>query len=241
MMLMDSILQIPHEELKVLVKHSINDKHKSQRTIINIIFKAILHTKTDLDEHTERVLQMLLKDDRVDVTYDNDYPIKYATYHGNYKVVYYLLNDKRVNGATHNNLPIRIASERGHSNIVKLLLTYREVNPADCDDESIISASKNGYVDIVKLLLNDDRVNPCTNEFEAIKLALKNGHIDVVKLLLSDKRVKQMNHSHILHDFYHLVIEQFDLIDIYVSKRSPKYSEKREEIREIITMMKSKY
>jgi len=132
------------------------------------------------------VVELLLKDERVNPAADDNYAIQLASQNGHTEVVKLLLKDPRVNPAANENEAIGLASENGHTEIVKLLLKDPRVNSADDDNYAIRAASINGHVEVVKLLLSDPRVNFTVNHKKLMKLALKNDHYAVINVLLTD-------------------------------------------------------
>jgi len=76
------------------------------------------------------VVKLLLKDRRVDPTFDNNYPIRIASCYGHYHVVKLLLKKGEVNPADMNNYALRMAGNDGHLEVVKLLLSDPRVKPA---------------------------------------------------------------------------------------------------------------
>jgi len=142
------------------------------------------------DKGYSELVELLLKDKRVDPTINDNKPMRSALKYHHYDVVKVLLADKRVNPAVYENYAIQLASKYGHADVVKLLLADKRVNPAVYDNYTIQLASKYGHADVVKLLLADKRVNPADDDNSAIKRASEYGHVDVVKLLLGDPRVR---------------------------------------------------
>ena len=164
-------------------------------------------------------VKLLLRDQRVDPSDNENEAIIEASMYGHWKVVKLLLQDTRVDPSDSQNNAIIEASRNGHLEVVKLLLHDSRVAPSDQDNEAIIEASENGHWDVVKLLNNDSRVvidniheyaiiiasirgdkklvqrllnagaNPVIRYNLAIIGASANGHADVVELLLQNTRV----------------------------------------------------
>ena len=139
-------------------------------------------------EHLE-VVNLLLNDNRVDSSVDNQCAIRTASENGHIEVVKLLLNDNRVDPSVDNQYAIQWASNNGHIEVVKLLLNDPQVDPSADNQYAIRWASSKGHVEVVKLLLNDQRVDPSANNQYAIQWASEKGYIEVVKLLLNDQRV----------------------------------------------------
>jgi ankyrin repeat protein len=139
---------------------------------------------------------MLLNDNRVDSSAQNNRALITASSNGHYKIVELLLKIGVNPFAQHKALinacsvkrvdPIEL---KNYLLIIQLLLGNRGVNPAANQNEAIRHASRNGHYEIVKLLLKDSRVDPSANDNEAIRYASRNGHFKVVYLLLGDIRV----------------------------------------------------
>ncbi len=131
----------------------------------------------------------LYKVSKLDMSFDDNESIGWASIKGHTEIVKILLEDPRVDPSDRNNLAIRLASENGHIEIVKLLLKDPRVDPSDYNNYAIIYASTKGHAEIVKLLLADPRVDPSAENNLAIRWAVVNCHKEVVKLLLQDPRV----------------------------------------------------
>ncbi len=131
----------------------------------------------------------LLKVTKLDMSFDINWPIKWASADGHTEVVKLLLEDPRVDPSAQDNYAIIVASQFGHLEIVKLLLKHPRVYPGDSNNLAIGYASENGHIEIVKILLGDPRVDPSADRNYAIRLASENGHTEIVKLLLEDQRV----------------------------------------------------
>jgi len=103
----------------------------------------------------------ILGDYQVNVSCDNNAPLRLACAHGHFKIVKFLLLDtyNRVNPAAESNDPLIRAVTRGYYDIVEFLLKDPRVDPGDRDNLAIKIASKFGYTDIIKLLAKDLRAN----------------------------------------------------------------------------------
>jgi len=137
------------------------------------------------------IVRMLLDDDRIDPSINNDIAIRFASLRGRAGAVRMLLKDGRVDPSSTDNNAIRAASGYGHIEVVHALLEDGRANPSALNNEAIRDASENGYVKVVQLLLEDDRVDPSDHENLAIVWACAEGHIEVVRMLLADSRVVQ--------------------------------------------------
>jgi len=135
------------------------------------------------------IIDMLLSDDRVDPSTNQNDAIIQASMDGQLEIVNRLLQDVRVDPSTQYNDALIEASAQGHVNIVDRLLQDERVNPADYDNDAIGKASLHGHVAMVYKLLQDPRVDPSDNDNYAIMQASRFGHWQIVELLLQDIRV----------------------------------------------------
>lgn len=104
------------------------------------------------------ILNLLLKDSRVDPSAINNYAIQHASMNGHLSIVESLLQDSRVDPGDDNNLALNIASQKGHEEIVELLLKSSKVNPMDLNNAALSYALKNNHISVAKMLLKDHRV-----------------------------------------------------------------------------------
>ncbi len=141
-------------------------------------------------EHDVEVMELLLKDKRVDPSTDNDFAILRISQTGPVHIIKLLLEDTRVDPGYSFNVAIQYASRHGQFEIVELLLKDNRVNPCDMNNWAIKWASENNHWKIVELLMKDERVcSSIANNIEinqAIEQALENGHWQYVKLLISN-------------------------------------------------------
>jgi hypothetical protein len=135
------------------------------------------------------LLKLLLTDERIDPSADDQYPIRFACKNGHTEIVKLLLADQRVDPSSQDQIALCVACDNGYLEIVKLLLADQRVDPSADNQFSIREACRNGHLEIVKLLLADQRVDPSADNQHAVQLAGKNGHTEIVKLLLADQRV----------------------------------------------------
>ena len=162
--------------------------------------------------HT-KVLELLLKDNRVDPSYDNNCLIQEAchNYAFGYELVEILLKDPRVDPTDDGNLAIEYASENDDYELVKLLLGDIRINNADSINIAIRTAIKHGNHKTLRILLNNDKVDPVGySVLSAIKCAVKNGYSKIIKMLINDKRFDtiwfNVDH-HPLYNLFHKILE----------------------------------
>ena len=77
---------------------------------------------------TWEVVRLLLADERVDPSADNNLLIREAENNNRVEIVKLLLADERVDPASNNNYAVRVAREKGYFEVVELLLNDPRVN-----------------------------------------------------------------------------------------------------------------
>ncbi len=115
--------------------------------------------------------KILLEDQRFTLSEDNNYPIRYACFHGYVNIVKLLLEDDKVDSSVNNNFCIGEASKKGYIEIVQLLLNNNKVDPSDNKNYAYKMARigynsnplyrgkrHDDFEKIEKLLINDQRV-----------------------------------------------------------------------------------
>lgn len=137
----------------------------------------------------DKVVEILLTDERVDPSGDDDYVIRWAAKKGHDKVVEILLKDERVDPTTNKNEAVRYAAKNGHDKVVKILSKDERVDPSDFSNFAIREAAFYGHEKVVKKLLKDPRVDPRAVFDEPLRVATQQGHVGIVELLLKDPRV----------------------------------------------------
>jgi ankyrin repeat protein len=85
------------------------------------------------------------------VSYNSNFPFRYACGNGNLKVVELLLSYHATDPSDKDNHAIRLASENGHFEVVKLLLSHG-VDPSSKNNYAIEHAFENDHVHVVNLL-----------------------------------------------------------------------------------------
>lgn len=143
------------------------------------------------------VVELVLKDERVDPSASNNQAIILASENGRSKIVDLLLNAKNfIPGGN----AIYSASASGNVEILKKLLEYKKedpsgngniltFDPAANNNSAIIRASDLGFDQVIKILLSDPRVDPSDDDNAAIINASSGGHTKIVEMLLQDPRV----------------------------------------------------
>lgn len=111
-------------------------------------FQAILY------EDRHKILKLLLKDDRLDPSFDNNYLIWRASKSGNYKVVKVLLKDTRIDPCANNNRAIFSAVKNRSYGVVKLLLNYHRIQSnIDLVSEVIVLIVRDHKPNIIKEII----------------------------------------------------------------------------------------
>ncbi len=142
-----------------------------------------------LDNDFNKVFHLLLQDNRVDPSAEDNFAIRDTSTNGKTELVKLLLQDNRVDPSARKNEAIINACMYGEIEVIKLLLQDKRADPSDCDNKAIKRASKKGEIEVVALLLKDKRVDPSADDNKAIQNACEGTNDDIVKLLLQDKRV----------------------------------------------------
>lgn len=155
-----------------------------------------------------KLCKILLEDERLDPSFNNNVAIRYATINNNPRVVELLLKDSRIDPTVCEWYIIYGACIAGHIDIIKLFLNDKRFDASVNNNIYIRCAAYCGFLELVKYLLQDTRVDPSADINSAICSATKKGHIEVVKLLLEDPRVdarealeiaRENNHSELIH------------------------------------------
>lgn len=105
-----------------------------------------------------KIVELLLKNNKINPNYMNNYAVKLAIIYGNLEIVKILLKDKRVDPGT---------------NIISLASDFKPTPER---------------LEIMKLLLKDSRVDPNEYDNYALKYIINNSNFEYLELLLNDKR-----------------------------------------------------
>ena len=143
------------EIIKIYIaSNDINIEEILMKTLFEII---------DLNTENFEAVRLLLQDNRVDPSADNNYAIRKASENGHTEIVKLLLQDYRVNPADVNNYAICSTSLNGHTEIVKLLLQDNRVNSSNLNGVIVWASGKN-HTEIVKLLIPFIDISKIKNE-----------------------------------------------------------------------------
>jgi len=135
------------------------------------------------------IVELLLRDARVDPAVNDQLAIAEASRHGHVAVVNLLLRDARIDPSGTRQYAIRAASTNGHLAVVERLLSDGRVDPSAEHQCALRGASLNGHIEVVQRLLSDARVDPSAANQAAIRVASVKGHAPIVERLLRDGRV----------------------------------------------------
>lgn len=163
------------------------------------------------------IIKILLKDDRVNVSKNNNPAIIDASSHNNTNVVKLLLGDDRTDPSIFDNIPLLYAVKNKNIEMIKLFLDDKRIDllldykinldpivesikldnveifklfvdkGLDPSDSYLIDAIKYGSKKITEYILSDKRVKFSDDRYE-IKFAITRGTLDVIKLLIKDER-----------------------------------------------------
>lgn len=184
------------EMLKKLFKKSLKDNE----------IHCVFHTCCIINKY--KLCKILLEDERLDPSFNNNVAIRHATTNNNPRVVELLLKDSRIDPTVCEWYIIHGVCIAGHIDIIKLFLNDKRFDPSVNNNIYIRCAAYCGFLELVKYLLQDTRVDPSADINSAICSATKKGHIEIVKLLLEDPRVdarealeiaRENDHSELIH------------------------------------------
>jgi ankyrin repeat protein len=99
------------------------------------------------------VVELLLKEIKVDASFNDNEAIITASRGGHTEIVRMLLERREVNPGARDNEAIISASYNGHTEIIQLLLQRSDVNPSARNTEAIIMATYAGKTEVVPKLL----------------------------------------------------------------------------------------
>ena len=203
-----------HEDVvKILLEHSKDDKRIDPAANDNEAIKLVCGKNIGNRPASRtgevinlNVIKVLLEDDRVDPSVEDDLAIRTAAEEGAAHIVELLLKNERVNPAAKNNEAFRQAVRYGHEDTVKILLEHSKkdnrIDPGANNNEAIKLSSELGYTEIVKLLIkhskDDKRIDPASNCNEALKRAHEGYNRDVTNLLLHDTRVNPFKRTDVI-------------------------------------------
>ncbi|KAJ1554480.1 hypothetical protein HK096_003354, partial [Nowakowskiella sp. JEL0078] len=136
-----------------------------------------------------RIVELLLKDKRVNPTVLYNYSEVWGNSEEHCKIMDVLLKDGRFDPAVNDNELFTIVADEGYFNLVANLLKSECVNPSTDYNAALRLSASRGHAKVIERLMKDKRVDPSDFGNEAIQLSSENGFYDVVQLLMKDKRV----------------------------------------------------
>lgn len=147
------------------------------------------------------IVDWLLKNPKVDPSFNNNETLRKAAENGRLKIVELLLKDPRVDPMDHesgNHNALELAAASNHPRVVKKLMLDPRVDPSSPHNSAIVNASRLDYTGVVNELLKDDRVykdDSYESEYhsreKSIDTALfnagNNGNLKMVKSIMRKK------------------------------------------------------
>lgn len=121
----------------------------------------------------------------VDLSEDNNGPIKLAAELGRTNIVIYLKDIPGVDPTVDNNYPIIFAAINNHPDIVQTLSTIPGVNAGDSDNHAFLVTANNGNANMLRILSSLPGVDPFADNDFALEYATKNNHNESVEFLLT--------------------------------------------------------
>jgi len=135
-----------------------------------------------------------LKND-FEVSFDDDWLVRWAAGKGYIQTVKILLGHKCVNPGANHDQALIAAVKHSHFEVVKLLLAASakdgRINPNSRNCLAFRNAVADGHTEIVKLMLADERVSPGDESVSPnvnMITAVARGHNGIVALMLKDER-----------------------------------------------------
>ena len=204
---MSLIKLLPEQQLLEIIHGLQNNLDDKTTNTLNTIFKELIEANIHLE-----VVKLLLANDKVDPSADNNRAIRFTSQNGHLEIVKLLLANDKVDPSADNNYAIRLASLNGHSEIVKLLLANDKVDPSADNNYAIAWASRNGHLEVVKLLIprvdmskiTDTKILDIAKEMTKVEETIKVEEIiktesleESIRLILVQMRSHNMYKIHI--------------------------------------------
>lgn len=140
------------------------------------------------------IIQLLAMDTRVNLSTQDNTPIKFAIQNAHYEAVLMLLKlgvnptfdmlISTIDNLQRDDLPYEV---REYSQILVALLQDGRIDPTSNNNEALFSSLTSASV--LDILLRDKRVDPSAQDNYAIKFAVQTDLLDIVEVLLADSRV----------------------------------------------------
>ena len=133
-----------------------------------------------------QVVQILIEDNRCDVTGRENLGVHVAVEKGQLEVVKLLLNKKfQIDPTFKQNVLVRCACRNNRTDILRFLLTFETVNPNDDNNDALYTCIHYKSPDCLQILLSDSRFKVTD---DALHLCVGINNMDCIQLLLADKR-----------------------------------------------------
>lgn len=145
-----------------------------------------------LDNVRQSVVDLLLEDERIDPSADENKALQLACDFGDLRVIKQIVKHKRFRpGASReHHCFLERAFERGDYKTMEAMLAY-EFTSRKCDNECILRmACATGNRSLVKELIEVHKCDPAAKRGQCLYLACKNGHADVARMLLTYESVR---------------------------------------------------
>ncbi|PRP78975.1 putative ankyrin repeat protein [Planoprotostelium fungivorum] len=138
-----------------------------------------------------RMLRILMRQPKVNVTTKNNTPIRIASREGHDEIVRLLLKNERVDPSSWANQAIRQAASRGHVRVVQRLLAHPMVDPSAQRSYALREACSNGHLQIVEDIIRHGKADPSAMHNNALFRAMAGGRTEIVNRLMMDDRVRR--------------------------------------------------
>lgn len=165
-----------------------------------------------LNRNLVKMVEILIKDPKVDPGTNNNAAIRWASKKGYLKIVKELLEDERVDPGDYYNYAISLASAEGHLKVVRMLLKDTRVDPSSNDNWTIRVTMERGWPEnktllVVKELLkwkgpNGEKIDPSVDNNYPMRTAKRRDYMKIADELLKDPRVDPNAEDEIYFDDY---------------------------------------
>lgn len=159
-------------------------------------------------ENNFNLVKSLIKNKKIKINYDFNFPIRYAAKNGYIELFDILLKDKRTDASDLDNAAIRFAAYNGHYDIVKSLIKTEGVDFSSGFNYALRIAIENHHFDIFKLIFNQNTI--FIDKFfyyVLLTIACTYNNVKVLDILL--------NHYVFSKDFHLQSIIYYNLKSIY--------------------------
>lgn len=120
----------------------------------------------DLNDHLGLIM-LLLQERRVDPSFRDNYPMRWAAKNGFLEIVDLLLRHEKASPVDQGESALYLASQNGHYAVVQRLLQDPRVDPNNERFPPIAAAAHKNHIDVFQLLL-DNGADPTANDNEAL-------------------------------------------------------------------------